>query len=160
MLTRTRTLCSQLILSTILLGCTTSDFEDFRWWHTKKAEIDLATVSDPSQYQRDYAECYSWSSAHVQGHANIATDTGKGIIQSGTTNYAINSIFPDPTLAMSTTVISGAAAGAIGGFMWSSWTSNFKINFYTAKCLIGRGYILLDHEWWDKKAETRFSGIL
>ena len=84
----------------------------------------------------------------------------KGIIQSGTTNYAINSIFPDPTLAMSTTVINGAAGGAIGGFMWSSWTSNFKINFYTAKCLIGRGYILLDHEWWDKKAETRFSGIL
>ena len=139
-----RTLSSQLILICIIIfisGCSSTRLN----WMYKKAEVDLKTVSNATQYQQDYIECNAYSRAYRNGYAVIATSTGTSAVTSGVGSY----IFPSAALDTATSVGTGVAGGALGGFLWSSWVTNHKINRDTAMCLIGRGYTLLDQKWWE-----------
>ena len=114
-------------------------------WMSKKAEVDYQTLKNPQQYQQDYIECNSYSRAYRNGYATVATSTGIGTLKGA----ASSQVFPAAGIDSVTNVGAGLAGGALGSFIWSSWVLNHKINRDTAMCLIGRGYTIIDQEWWE-----------
>ena len=145
----TRTLGSQLILLTLLSGCFPAGWH---YWPTKKPEVDYKIMADVPQYQQDYIECNAWSRARSNETADIAFETGKGVVTGGLASYLLPTVGVDALV----NVGAGAGGGALGNYILSSFTSNHQLHRSTAICLINRGYTLLDHDWWVWAYESRY----
>ncbi len=147
-----RALSAQLIV--LIIGATLSGCSGTRLnWMYKKAEVDLQTLENPVQYQQDYVECNAYARAYRNGYSTIATKTALGIV-GGTVSGALLPMGAD----IATSTLTGAAAGGLGGYLWSSWSTNHKINRDTAICLINRGYNVIDAQWWQDMRKWSMHG--
>ena len=138
-----------ILVSLCLAGCSNVRVN----WMYKKAEVDLQTLENPAQYQQDYVECNAYARAYRNGYSTIATKTALGLI-GGAVSGALIPMGAD----VATSTLVGGTAGGLGGYLWSSWSTNHKINRDTAICLINRGYDILDKDWWIRMRKIGFHG--
>lgn len=155
MFRRKRSFSTQLIVlllaSLFLSSCASSGVRVN--WMFKKAEVDLQKLDNPAQYQQDYIECNAYARAYRNGFSTIATKTALGI----TTGAITGALLPMGADVATSTLV-GASAGGLGSYLWSSWSTNHKINRDTAICLIQRGYDVLDKQWWEDMRKWSIHG--
>lgn len=120
-----------------------------------KPVVDMRTVTDHQQYQRDLIECVTladyYMTSEVQASKDVAIYGGLGAVGSAISASA----FGPMSGSVSGDVGVGLAGGIIGGMITGNVEQEYARNGGTGRCLENRGYrvlntrdLIIDPERW------------
>lgn len=124
-----------------------------------KPIVDLSTVGDPREYQKDLIECATLADYYLTSETDMTRKIVQESLMSGGGAVIGGAIMGSASSSIATGMTAGLVGGAIGGAINAGREQEIARNAGTGRCLQGRGYevlnaksLVLDPKGWCQSA--------